>query len=990
MIVQQRSRVALLAAAALHAAPVLLHAQVSGTWINPYNGTWTNPSNWSSNPLVPGDGGVATLPAGSWGPTIITLPAPSVTLSRIEVSGPSPYSIFTSGTIAFTGPAIIDASGNSQSNTWVSPFNGAHSFGRMVSTSGLIKNGNGVLLTTSFGSISGGITVNGGTLVSGSNLPLAPSNGTLTLNGGALYHSDFSNFAGIPVAVGPGGGTMVSALGNVQITADITGDSTLTFGRGSAGSFQLRSAASFSGVLYSLGQLELVNNGAFPNLAKLDMTDSLLLTNTTTVNFNRLPDPMPLYLRGSALQGSGNSATPGVELIGPTTIAGGVSQVISNQYLDLNFSSISRTDRAVLSKGNSTFTLRITGAAPALSGSGTVGSADVGIIPWARSVQLGISPMTVDSGVVRPLNSLEFVGSVPSIVATYNLKLTSDATMSSPGTANSLTVAPGASSFNFSGNGTLSISSGAIFLQGSSGNTTTTIGVPIHFGAAEGIIHTSTSISAGTVLIAGPISGSGGLTVAGTVTLSGTSNYTGATSISGRVRLDHDVIAGSPGPLGADTSPVTIYSNNITSFTNASPLNGITLYPTPAGTIIFNRDLIIRSDNPAVADSLNLGSVTAGTGSAQITGNIQLEGPLSIIGLGKPGSAGFVVSGQITGPGRLAALSDVTITGDNSFTGGVVMNAGTVMIGSNTALGSGTVWFTNADGVRLGATVPVTLSNPIQLAAPARISGDQPITLAGPIDLYGGARTLFTENTATTTITGDVSNGSLTKSGAGLLEMSRVRLPKLTISSGTVRILPNGTASGTSRLQALTIAASALTQLDLTDNSLVLDYTGGIGSMLSTVQQDLLSGRLTTSLPAGGHTLGYADNAVLGLSSFGGIAVDSSSILIDYTFSGDANLDGMVNAIDLSSLASHWQQTSQFWTSGDFNYDGSVDIFDLYLLSTNWGSGVPAALPFASELAAMHLPSLWVPEPGGALLLLIELQLLHTIARKRRRNLRKL
>ena len=39
--------------------------------------------------------------------------------------------------------------------------------------------------------------------------------------------------------------------------------------------------------------------------------------------------------------------------------------------------------------------------------------------------------------------------------------------------------------------------------------------------------------------------------------------------------------------------------------------------------------------------------------------------------------------------------------------------------------------------------------------------------------------------------------------------------------------------------------------------------------------------------------LGYAEASFLGVTSFGGLPVDSSSVLIRYTLSGDANIDGV-------------------------------------------------------------------------------------------------
>jgi hypothetical protein len=54
---------------------------------------------------------------------------------------------------------------------------------------------------------------------------------------------------------------------------------------------------------------------------------------------------------------------------------------------------------------------------------------------------------------------------------------------------------------------------------------------------------------------------------------------------------------------------------------------------------------------------------------------------------------------------------------------------------------------------------------------------------------------------------------------------------------------------------------------------------------------------------------------------------------------GDANGDGVVNAVDLSILASEWgrQCTSQQPCRADFNHDGIVNAVDLSILAANWG-----------------------------------------------------
>lgn len=54
------------------------------------------------------------------------------------------------------------------------------------------------------------------------------------------------------------------------------------------------------------------------------------------------------------------------------------------------------------------------------------------------------------------------------------------------------------------------------------------------------------------------------------------------------------------------------------------------------------------------------------------------------------------------------------------------------------------------------------------------------------------------------------------------------------------------------------------------------------------------------------------------------------------TTMGDSNLDGVVDLLDLGSMANHFNQSRAAWSSGDFNADGSVDLLDLSLLGTSW------------------------------------------------------
>jgi hypothetical protein len=106
--------------------------------------------------------------------------------------------------------------------------------------------------------------------------------------------------------------------------------------------------------------------------------------------------------------------------------------------------------------------------------------------------------------------------------------------------------------------------------------------------------------------------------------------------------------------------------------------------------------------------------------------------------------------------------------------------------------------------------------------------------------------------------------------------------------------------------------------------------------------------------------LGYATAARIGVSVFDGQGVDGSSAIVRYTYSGDANLDGRVNALDFNALASNFGGASgKFWFQGDFNYDGVTNTADFTVLASNFNQ--PA---FASPALGTL-----IPEPGVCLLL---------------------
>ena len=61
----------------------------------------------------------------------------------------------------------------------------------------------------------------------------------------------------------------------------------------------------------------------------------------------------------------------------------------------------------------------------------------------------------------------------------------------------------------------------------------------------------------------------------------------------------------------------------------------------------------------------------------------------------------------------------------------------------------------------------------------------------------------------------------------------------------------------------------------------------------------------------------------------GGETVDGSTVVIKYTYAGDSNVDGLIDAQDYGLIDNFVQfPGSSGFQNGDFNYDGLIDATD--------------------------------------------------------------
>jgi hypothetical protein len=238
-----------------------------------------------------------------------------------------------------------------------------------------------------------------------------------------------------------------------------------------------------------------------------------------------------------------------------------------------------------------------------------------------------------------------------------------------------------------------------------------------------------------------------------------------------------------------------------------------------------------------------------------------------------------------------------------------------------------------------------------------------------------------------------IGDGSTSISNAASFSAEVIRQSSLSINAGSrVTLRPGGSGAGASVLGTLSLAgtpASPSATLDLSNNSAIINYTGA--SPVTTIRQQITAGRggaglghgwngtgITSSIAAAANatdpesrSVGYAENSAMPLgplTTFRGQPVDATSVLITFTRTGDANLDGVVNDDDVTIVGATYAPgvPQPSWALGDFDYNGFVDDDDVTLLGVFYDPSAPPlaapTLPSAAGVAA-------VPEPGTVALL---------------------
>lgn len=242
----------------------------------------------------------------------------------------------------------------------------------------------------------------------------------------------------------------------------------------------------------------------------------------------------------------------------------------------------------------------------------------------------------------------------------------------------------------------------------------------------------------------------------------------------------------------------------------------------------------------------------------------------------------------------------------------------------------GSMWFRDAG---FGNSITLAGANTIGMRVQQAFLGSEVPVVVSNDSEFRIQLSSFDGSPSTALLLGGLSgSGSVTKTAGGNLIVEHVRLSSLSVQGGRVEITGGGD-DRTSKVNSLSVAAG--TRLELRGAYMIVDYSTE-ASPLADLEAAVNDGRIGSQDEADVRALGITD-APAADGVIGGIAFDTSSVLIALTLKGDTNLDRVVNFPDLLALAQSYDLAGG-WKNGDSNRDGQVGFEDLLALAQNFGS----------------------------------------------------
>lgn len=399
---------------------------------------------------------------------------------------------------------------------------------------------------------------------------------------------------------------------------------------------------------------------------------------------------------------------------------------------------------------------------------------------------------------------------------------------------------------------------------------------------------------------------------------------------------------------GGVTTPLTSFSENIGTTITDRDINGyVTVY------------FLGRTDGTTSArtqtDTLyqarvNLSRVawTAGSGT---------WGAISTGFTTNPSRVGAAVGFEVSSP----TLTTVTLTSPQT-SGGIWLNSpgGYTFTGSTLNLNAGIY----------NATVT---------------AGQGTNTISSSLVVYSP---LVLETTSSSTLLNLTqpltSTMPVVKTGAGSLLVPSIRSGSVAVANGSVKVL---SGIGGSRLAIETggISIGLGAFLDLINRDMIVHGSNNdatinllrrsVGNWFNGGQKNGTTGLAASEAAPYGSgtassflTLAIFPNSFNGeayYTSYDGVAVDATDVIVRYTYLGDLNIDGVVDGQDYKIAAEGAALGLQGWQNGDVNYDGVVNDADVIIVAAAQAANLPA-LPSGGGTGLGGQAS--IPEPGMGIL----------------------
>ena len=965
------------------------------------------------------------MTASNWGGTI---PSATDSLTFSGVIRLAPNNNFSNGT------SFTNISFNAGSGAFGTTGNRITLLGNVTNNSTTLQTlGNDITLnsaTPTFTGGTGGLALSGtldmnanDTSLSNTNLPLtgiitdnSATFGTTTLN---LTGSGATTFAG---SIADGfSGRSVAIFNTGASTAALTGFNSYSGGTIiDSGFLQINSSTS----LGSSGGVTTINHGTLEVLANSGPIDEgfrsyQLGSSASTIQV----DAGTTYEIDGALSdwtssGSLNVAGPGTLVLtgtnfytGATTVNAAtlilVSDIPSTTAVSLsNGGTIVFSDPSTTNNFGNATTITVNAGGGTLQYGST--AATSGFTSSNKVVINAGATLTIqdnDSGTTKTtfINNATFSGAGNLIIEnignwpqdTYqmggnNSALTGNITVLAPGGVG-IRLQPTSGSNNSLGPGTVTIANGS----------------EIFFSTA-GITYNNNFNIAGIGTIVdnpplGVIRMANGQTLSGTINLTANATITVGTSATNSGILTGRITGTAALTMASGTFTLNNATANASSYGPANvgaPATIAGIVNSRAGTIVVGNTKSLSTGGVQMQGgtldlnglNLTIANLSSTSANGTISGGNAGIAPFSsapattaVLNFGNDGSSLSYGGTLVDGNGKLSinktGAGTSTFTGASTYTGNTTITAGELDLAAPASLSSTSITiapgatFSVLSGASIPAATNLTDNGTVKLNA----------TAMNISTLNGNAGTLLLNSTTLTINAGGSFSGLITDNNSGaaitlnaLLVTDGVQVATINLHANQ-QIRTNGTATGTSKIQTLNLLGSTgnwTTGLDLTNNKLIVEdaltKAATIAHLQNQVQygQTHAAGIFTSTGLATNMAMAVVDNAAAGLTIFGGLSVDSNSVLVGAELLGDANIDGSVDLTDLSTVLNNFGASTTAWTSGNFDGASTIDLTDLSDVLNNFGASNPNASVAAGQVAAAPEPaSLAIAIPSFLLVL---------------------